>query len=58
MLTFSPKGEYVNRNMALIHRQVKKRNIPFYIKNDMGPNDSLTDGRKNYDSDEKYYIQK
>ena len=49
MLTFSPSGENVNTNMALIHRQVKKRNIPFYIKNDMGPNDSLTDGRKSYD---------
>ena len=58
MLTFSPSGENVNTNMALIHRQVKKRNIPFYIKNDMGPNDSLTDGRKSYDCDEKYYIQK
>ena len=58
VLTFSPSGENVNTNMALIHRQVKKRNIPFYIKNDMGPNDSLTDGRESYDSDEKYYIKK
>ena len=58
LLTFSPLGEKVNTNMALIHRQVKKRNIPFYIKNDMGPNDSLTDGRKSYDNDEKYYIKK
>ena len=57
VLTFSPSGENVNTNMALIHRQVKKRNIPFYIKNDMGPNDSLTDGRKSYDCDEKYHIQ-
>ena len=58
VLTFSPSGENVNTNMALIHRQVKKRNIPFYIKNDMGPNDSLTDGRESYDCDEKYYIKK
>ena len=58
VLTFSPSGENVNTNTALIHRQVKKRNIPFYIKNDMGPNDSLTDGRKSYDCDEKYHIQK
>ena len=57
VLTFSPSGENVNTNMALFHRQVKKRNIPFYIKNDMGPNDSLTDGRKSYDCDEKYHIQ-
>ena len=58
MLTFSPSGENVNTNIALIHRQVKKRNIPFYIENDMGPNDSLTDGRKSYDCDKKYHIQK
>ena len=58
VLTFSPRGENVNTNMALIHRQVKKRNMPFYIKNDMGPTDSLTDGRKRYDCDEKYHIQK
>ena len=57
VLTFSPLGEKVNTIMALIHRQVKKRNIPFYIKNEMGPNDSLTDGREIYDFDEKYYIK-
>ena len=43
--------------MALIHRQVKKKNIPFCIKNDMGPNNSLTDGRKKFGFAEKYYIK-
>ena len=33
MLTFSPLGEKVNTNMALIHRQVKKSTLGKIVNN-------------------------
>ena len=36
MLTFSPLGEKVNTNMALIHRQVKKSTLGKIVNNHPG----------------------